>query len=78
MENRQQLVIPCSTKCKMLASYLMYLVAIASPFGITLTGYSFVRAGIAGMILTVISAPAWVMILRKKSDPTEKDAWAHV
>lgn len=73
MESRQN-AMPCSTKCKILASFMVYLTAIASPFGLTVSGYSLGRAALAAMVFSLISVPVWVKVLRMECDSSESQA----
>lgn len=56
--------MPCSTKFKILASFMGYVAAIAAPFGVTVSGYSLGRAALAALVLTLISVPVWLKVLR--------------
>ena len=73
MENTTKLDISCATKFKMLASYLAYVAVIASLFGISHSGYNFARAAVAAVALAIVTAPAWLMILRKECKSVERE-----
>lgn len=74
MESKQKEIMPCSTKCKILASFMGYATVLASPFGLTVSGYSLGRAAVAVAVLMLISLPAWLKVLRMECGAGESPA----